>query len=155
MMQIKKLSFKKRPIPVPGDYRPLYKISLILLILKINGRGGKASLLKIHLFLWALKSQANMEIVQEHIQMPEFGLLNFWGMEPAATRALKFAVSENLCAISSGKYTITSKGEEFVKKILSDKELLIDERDFLNAIGKSHLTEAHIGEITKKWKLND
>ena len=154
-MQIKKLSFKKRPIPVPGDYRPLYKIALILLILKINGRGSKASLLKIHLFLWALKSQANMEIVQEHIQMPQFGLLNFWGMEPAATRALKFAVSEQLCAIYNGKYTLTEKGEGFVKKMLSDKELLVNEKDFLKSIGKSHLTEAHITEITKKWKLND
>lgn len=54
-----KLSFQKRPTPIPGRYRPVYRISEIILILKLVCRAGKADIIKIHLILWGLQNEEN------------------------------------------------------------------------------------------------
>ncbi len=46
------IRFTKRAIPIPPDYRPLYKIGHILIILAISSRAGKSSLMRLHFLCW-------------------------------------------------------------------------------------------------------
>jgi len=152
---IKKLSFTKRPIPIPADYRPMYKIALIVLILKLCCRGGKSILLKLHLFSWALTSKKHASLLTSFINNNFKGEFSVWGIEPALNRALQLATAEKICELNDGKnYVLTSdKGIQFFNMIMADKELLEDEKAFLKSIGKNTITDSRINTMTKQWSL--
>jgi hypothetical protein len=152
---IKKLSFSKRPIPIPADYRPMYKIALIVLILKICCRSNKASLLKLHLFSWALTSKKHSKLLIDFVDSNFQGEFSVWGIEPALNRALQLATAEKICELSDGKnYKLTDeKGIKFYDMLMADKELLVDEKSFLNTIGKNIITDTRINSMTRQWSL--
>jgi len=150
--EIKDLKFSKKPISIPVDYRPMYKISQIVMILSITCIGNKSSLLKLHLLSWALKDYKNKDEVLELIKNNYDTDIAVWGIEPALNRALLFCVSENICTIESGKYLLTKKGEEFFKLIIK-ADVFKEEFDFLKFIGKKKITDNRIKSISNKWSL--
>ena len=149
-----KLSFAKRPIPIPAEYRPMYKIALIVIILKYCCIGESANLTKLHLFSWALSSEENMNEIIKNIEngfQDEFAV---WGVDPSLNRALQLAVAENICEIQNGKkYKLTHKGNKFFEMIESDKFLFDIEKSFLINVGKKSITDRLLESITKKWNL--
>ncbi|MFA0964413.1 hypothetical protein AB9P05_21585 [Roseivirga sp. BDSF3-8] len=153
MEEIKNISFSKKPIPLPADYRPMYKIAQIVLILKSVCRGNTAKLIKLHLFSWALKSQNNREELMNLISSNFESDFSVWGIEPSLNRAVHFAVAEKICEYSKGSYKLTKKGENFYKIIEADAEILKIEKEFLAQIGKSKVTDSKLLEITSKWTL--
>jgi len=149
---IKKLTFNKQPIPIPADYRPLYKIGLVVLILHTSCWADTSDLLKLHLMSWAVSSDANMRKLREYITSNFKTELSIWGIEPALNRALQYAVAENICEIVYGKkYKLTEKGLRFYRMIDSDSELLKKEKEFFRFIGKKTLTDTRIKEMSKEW----
>ncbi len=151
---IKKLSFTKRPIPLPAEYRPMYKIALIVMILKYCCRGESTNLWKLHLFSWALASEKNMKELRDYVTSNFTTDFSVWGIEPALNRALQLAVAENICDIVKGKnYKLTEKGKMFFGMIKADTELFEIEKSFLTFIGKSHITDSRISAMTQKWNL--
>ncbi len=151
--QIKNVQFSKKPIPIPVDYRPTYKIAHIVLILKLTCIGNKSSLLKLHLMNWALKNDNHKDQIINLINSNYNTDITVWGIEPAMNRALVFCVAENLCTMEGGKYKLTEKGDRFYTSIIVDKELFADEREFLTYIGKTKITEHRIETIANKWTL--
>jgi hypothetical protein len=151
---IKKLLFNKRPIPLPVEYRPMYKIALIVMILKYCCRAETSNLLKLHLLSWSLVSEKNMKELRNYITSNFQTDFSVWGIEPALNRALQLAVAENICDIINGKnYILTEKGNKFFEMIKADKELFEIEKFFLTFIGKNHITENRIKAMTQKWNL--
>ena len=150
---IKNITFSKKPISIPVDYRPAYKIVQICLILKYVCVGEKSSLLKFHLISWAFKSIANRQILLTFITDPTNSELSVWGIEPTLNRALHIAVADNFCSYKNGNYKLESKGLEFAKKIENDGDTLLDEIALLKQIGKRGITEKSIQNLTKKWNL--
>lgn len=151
---IKKLSFSKKPIPLPAEYRPMYKIAIIVLILKYCCRGESSSLLKLHLFSWALTSEKNMTELRDYITTNFTSDFSVWGIEPALNRALQLAVAENICELIQGKnYKLSVKGNRFFQMIEEDTGLFGIEKSFLSFIGKNKLTDNRINAMTQKWKL--
>lgn len=153
-LSIKRLSFTKRPIPLPAEYRPMYKIAILVMILKYCCRGESANLLKLHLLSWSLASEKNMQELKDYITSNFKSDFSVWGIEPALNRALQLAVAENICDIINGKnYKLTEKGNKFFDMIKADKELFELEKKFLSFIGKNHITDNRINSMTKKWNL--
>jgi hypothetical protein len=153
-LSIAKLSFTKRPIPLPAEYRPMYKIALIVMVLKNCCRGEKATLLKLHLFSWALTSEKNMQELREYVSTNFQTEFSVWGIEPALNRALQLAIADNICEVIDGKsYKLTEKGLKFYEMINSDNDLFAVEKIFLKFIGKSHITDSRINAMTKQWTL--
>lgn len=151
---IKKLSFTKRPIPLPAEYRPMYKIALIVMTLKLCCRGESSTLLKLHLFSWAMASEKNMEELRAYVTNNFKTDFSVWGIEPALNRALQLAVAENICEIIQGKtYKLTEKGNKFYEMMKTDKELFKVEKLFLSFIGKNCITDSRITTMTKNWNL--
>ena len=151
---IKKLSFTKRPIPLPAEYRPMYKIALIAMILKYCCRGETSNLLKLHLFSWALASEKNMKELQDYVTSNFTTDFSVWGIEPALNRALQLAVAENICDVINGKnYKLTEKGSKFFEMIKGDPQLFDIEKIFLTFIGKNQITDNRITKMTQKWNL--
>lgn len=156
LVQIKKISFSQRPFPIPADYRPMYKIGLVVMILKLCCRGETSSLLKLHLLSWALASDKNLNKLREHINTNFQTDFSVWGIEPALNRALQFAIASDICKVVSGKnYKLTERGNAFYKMINADKELFDKEKFFLNFVGKNKITDNRISSMSKKWSLPD
>ncbi|NQU35031.1 MAG: hypothetical protein HQ521_17530 [Bacteroidetes bacterium] len=143
--------FTERPIPLYPSYRPMYKVSLILLILSINGYAGKASLLKLHLFSWALKSHKNLDALKEFVVTNYRKDLKFFGIELTLNRALNLAVAEKLISFHDDKYILLNKGTEFVNYLIQTQDLFIYEKQVLKVIGKK-ITEKKMDELLKYWK---
>ncbi len=147
-----KITFSKKPISIPPEYRPSYTIGLIVLILKICCQSSKSSLLKLHLINWALKSKENQESLRKFVHSNYTETSKTWGIEPSLNRALNYSVHEGICSISKGKYQLQEKGELFYSKIIKDTEYLNEEIEFLNFLGKRKITDNRIDSIYKKWK---
>jgi hypothetical protein len=142
--------FRKRNLPINADYRPMYKIGLIICILNKVCIGNKASLNKLHFFIWALKSARNREFIQSLLDSGNTEGLISWGVEPALNKALSLCLAEELVAYSDDKYILTDKGAAFTMKIEKDNDLFVEEKEFLNNIGKRKVTEAFINQLTLK-----
>lgn len=154
-LNIKKLSFTQRPIPIPADYRPMYKIALIVLTLRICCRAETSNLLKLHLFSWALSSDINASKLKEYVTSNFKTDFSVWSIEPALNRALQYAIAENICEVVNGKnYKLTEKGYQFFQMINTDTELFDKEKSFLNFIGKSKITDSRINAMSNQWNIN-
>lgn len=144
------LKFIRRPIPVLSELRPLYKISQVLLILHLSGRGSKSSLPKIHLLNWALKTPERTRSLtigaeQGQLQLP------IWGFDPAMAIALNLAFSESLISPTTTGFELTSSGKSYVKLILADDSVLSEEKAALKSIGKK-ITEDMVNAVSKGWE---
>lgn len=151
---IKNIVFNKRPIVIPVDYRPIYKLTQIVLILKICCRDEKSSLPKLHLFVWAMKNEDNMQELINVVNSNFNETIDVWSMEPALIRALDYALQESICEAKDGKIKLTSKGSLFYNKIQRDNNILWKERTFLNVV-KKRFTEERIQKNIEKWGLKN
>ena len=146
-----RIVFKKKPIPLPAEYRPMYQIALIVLILKYCCRANTSSLLKLHLFSWCLYSDKNMSIMNRFIETNYRIKVPHWTIDPALNRALNLAIEDGICKIkSNNKYCLTKKGLDFALKLESDKDLLYKEKSFLLKVGKSRISDSLVEKITIK-----
>jgi len=137
-----KISFKKKPIPIPAEYRPMYQIAIIVLILCDCCRGNTSSLLKLHLLSWSLFSRKNMDFLYDYLRSNCAGKKPVWNIDPALNRALILAIADGFCEITSNKkYKLTQKGEKLTNILNLDNELLSVEKDYLKKIGKQRLSE--------------
>ena len=150
--QISCISFVKRPISLPPDYRPMFKVAQIVLILGYCCRSNRSSLLKLHLFSWALKSDFNGEKLTQWVQNNFQTDFSIWGIEPTLNRGVQYAMAEKIIRRVSDKYELADKGVVLFNSIRNDKELLKTEKDFLNVIGKK-ITNDRIADLVKKWTL--
>lgn len=146
---MERIAFTRRPVPIPADYRPLYRIGQLLLVLKLNCRSSTGSLLKLHLFHWSLKNERNRNVLRELVANGRSSSLVIWGFDPALNRALHFALSEEVCQLHDGKYTLTAKGDRLAVAFL-EQDVYQAEKEFLREIGKN-VSEKAITTFTQTW----
>ena len=151
MKENKFISFTERATPLYPSYRPMYKVSQILMILNYNGFAGKASLLKLHLFSWALKSSENLDLLKEFAISNYQNKLHFFGIESTLNRALNLAYAEKLINFDEGSYSLLEKGKKFAISIDKDESIFINEKQILKLIGKK-ITEKTINNLINHWK---
>lgn len=147
---INAMIFNKRPIAISADYRPTFRITLIALVLLICSSRKKASLLKLHLFSWALKGTENMKAIYDLLANKRREVIHLWSIEPSLNRALRWGVSEGIFNFEGNKYLLTKKGERLAELAMNDNEILDKEKEFLRSIRKS-LSEKKVTEISKNW----
>lgn len=145
---IKSFTFSRVPTSIPADLRPNRIISIILLILKLNCRSSKGSLLKIQFLCWVLKHDFIMDYILKNISDKEYKYsLPVVHLDPAINRAIQFSISDDLIAfISSGKIQITEKGDKYISEILKENNMFTKEIDFLKSLGK-RISEIQISNI--------
>jgi hypothetical protein len=121
------------------------------MILSYNGFGGKASLLKLHLFSWALKSNDNLELLKEFAISNDQSKLRFFGIESTLNRALNLAYAEKLIDFDNGSYSLLEKGRKFAITIDEDETIFVYEKQILKLIGKK-IPERAINNLINHWK---
>lgn len=142
--------FRARPTSLPPELRPDWRISVLLLILKITGRAGKASLKKLHVLGWVIRHQSERDAFLQVIagEVPADSLMIRF--DPALNRAVEFAVGSKLLAferLSSGGLNIvlTERGKDSAARIAELHDCLVSEKSFLHRVGK--ISEAKVENI--------
>jgi len=142
------ICFHKRPISVPGDLRPVWRICAIVLALHLSSRGGKSSFGKLHLLNWALKSKKNQYSLAQIMHgklSPDSIIVR---IEPALNRAVDLASGEDLLTIDDGKKVVlTEKGVKLAESLMANPEIFKDVKGFLATIGKKQLTETEVNKL--------
>lgn len=149
-----KITFKNRPVAVPYNYRIIYKISQIILILGSVCKRGGCSNVKLHIISNALSSN-NMLKELEKVIDDKTETIPIVRFEPAITRAVNFAIADGLIEIqsSNSKMKLTDKGKKIYSEILQDSDLMILEKQELSQI-KDKLKDSVINRIIEKWGEN-
>lgn len=136
---IEALTFAPKPKPLSASLRPVYRIALILLVLKINCRRNTASMLKLQFFNWALKSSSLQVFIEKRlIEEQSVFTLELIHLDPMVNLALRYAFADGLISVTSNsKYILTEKGNKFAESILEDeRSVLAEEQKLLRRIGQ-------------------
>lgn len=138
--------FRARPVTVPGDYRPAWRIALIALILD-HSRAKQASLQKLHVISWVLRSAgARRQFLEMAAHGADASSLII-RIDPTLNLAVNLAVAEGLTVVSKGKnLQLTGKGKKLAEEIQSDAECMVEEKRFLEDIA-AFATEAMINNL--------
>lgn len=144
-----------KPIPVPILYQPVYKLIMLLAVLKYGTRKPhNSTFLKLHLFLWGLRSEENYNVLVQ-LQKKERNTILPWSFEPALDKVVTIAIINNYCTkeIKSNELQvkITSEGESLLQKI-EGLELFNEDISKIKAIGI--IPQSSIKTASSNWKLN-
>lgn len=143
------LRFQRRAMPVIPDHRPMYKICYLLLVLHECSIGGRSSLLRLHLFNWALKEKRRANLLVSSAKDKKL-LFDIWGMDPTVNFALNHASANGLVIKQQSGYKITSKGIDFIKKY-NIKDEFTKESEIIDKVKKS-ITQKMVDEVALRWK---
>lgn len=136
-----RIIFSQKKISIPTDLRPMYKISLILMMLKINGYSKKLSYLQIQYLNWVIKHKEKIEKL--NLSNDELPFDNI-RLDPFIDIAIEYSIGENLIKLTKqGKLELSIKAEAFINKIIKEK-LLKDEYTILKDIGSRKITDEKI-----------
>lgn len=143
-----RIIFSSRPEAIPGDLRPIWRISIILLILHLASRGGKATLSKLHVLNWAIRTDENraklIQVIQGGIS-PDTIIVR---IEPSLNRAIDFARGEGLLEFVKGnRVQLTPQGMMGANNLLEQDGIFLRERAFLEELGKNGLTEKVVDSL--------
>jgi hypothetical protein len=144
-----------KPIPVPIIYQPIYKLIMLLAVLKYGARKPhNATFLKLHLYLWGLRSEENYNVLKQ-LQKEERNSILPWSFEPALDKVVTIAIINNYCTkeVKSAELQIkiTTEGESLLQKI-EDLDLFNEDISKLKAIGI--ISQSSIKMANNNWKLN-
>lgn len=147
---IEKLTFEARPRPLPASLRPVYRIALIALVLKLNCRGNTASLIKLQFFNWVLKDPHLRRHIEQRLDTQTVFTLELIHMDPMVNLALKYAYADGLISVTTNsKYKMTAKGAEFAQKLAdAPDDILRNDRELLARLGQ------RISEVKLKRELS-
>lgn len=141
-------SFTQRPRPIPPDLRPDWRVAVLVLTLYYS-RGKKASLKKMNVMDWAIRSPENYESLRGYLadKNPLHDIVI--RIEPGISRAIDFAKGRGLITVEYKKPTglkLTDKGIEFAEEIDNLQNCFSKEKEFLKDI-KSHIKEKDINAL--------
>ena len=127
--------FRRRPIALPGDLRPPWRIGLLVLLLSQCCRQQRSSLTRLHVLNWAVRSEANLEDLTALIEgrlSPDQLIVRF---EPALNRAIDFAIGDGLVKrVDGSRIELTELGKAFAEEISKGSEVYVTEKKLAGAI---------------------
>lgn len=135
---IESLTFSSRPHPQAATLRPLYRVALLALVLKLNCRSNTGSFLQLQFFNWLLKSPSLQEYMKTWQRSSQSSFPDIVHLDPMVNLALGYAIADELISVTtSSKYRLTTKGHDFANRIIEDdNEILREERQLLQQLGK-------------------
>ena len=149
-----RFTFRVRPEPVPGDLRPEWRISVILLMLLRCGRNESMSLKKALMVNWAVLTKETqntlLRMVAGDRRLSDIPVR----FDPALNRASDFARAEGLLYVekktTGSIIKLLPKGSEIAEKIYREKDCLETEKTFFNRL-RGKLPEEKVKELLE-WE---
>lgn len=143
-----RFSFRRRPVPVPGDLRIAWRVALIMAMLG-NSRASRASLAKLHILNDAIRS-GQQDRLRTILSTP--GAAVPWNLrvEPAFARAIDYVVGENLAlwtkASGRAALQLTKSGIDAAIAVSRVEDALVGERAAIIDLAKL-ITETSVAAL--------
>jgi len=144
----RRFSFRRRPVPVPGDLRIAWRVALIMAMLG-SSRANRASLAKLHIINDAIRSdqQDQLKTILSGTQAAVPWNLR---VEPAFARAVDFVVGEKLAiwtkATGRAALQLTKTGIEAAAAVMGVEDALVEERAAVAELAKL-ITETGVAAL--------
>lgn len=142
-------TFRKRPVSLPGDLRPDWRMAILVLILRRCCHQGQSSLRRLHVLNWAIRSSHSREEFLRRLDGasdPDEVLVRY---EPALNRAIDLARGLGfITRVSGNRVRLTLLGSQLAEQIDELDDVLVEERQFVNRI-RGRVTEAVIQKLAK------
>lgn len=142
-------TFKRRPMALPADLRPDWQIAVLVLILAKCCKNGRSSLRRLHVLNWATRSARSQRLLLNRMTKTNHPDEIVVRLEPALNRAINLALARGLVErIGGNRIKLNQLGLLLSEAIDRSDDLLVQERTFLNIIGKK-ITEVSIDKLVK------
>ena len=82
-----------RPIPIPGELRPVRRLAVLVLMLK-HCHGGRANVEQLHVLNWSIRTADSRQALLEFLsgnRTPDKAIVRY---DPSLSRAIAFAIGE-------------------------------------------------------------
>lgn len=147
-----KIKITKKPFSISSNARVFYRIIQLLLIMHYTGRTNNKTipLMKAHLLLWVLQTKDRKNLLLKSKDNEYNTSIGIWNIDKNTNQSLTYMHEDNLCSIDKKNYSLTENGKSLVKKIIDDKTIFIEEKNFLTNIDLS-LTETNIKKLQDLW----
>lgn len=147
-------TFTVRPTPLPADLRAIWRISLLLLMLNRACRGGRSSLLRLHVLNWGIRTDAgrrHLFAALDGSRRPQDLLVR---LEPSLNRAIDFALGEGLVTLRQGdRIEIAARGTDTLREVDALPDLFRNEKEFLSHVGL-RITETWVQAVMRPPALS-
>ncbi len=145
---LRRFSFQRRPIPVPGDLRIAWRVALILLMLN-HSRANRASLAKLHILNDTIRSEKYQHL-KTMVSGAQASLPWNLRVEPAFARAIDFVVGERFAtwtkANGRAALQLTKHGLEAAGSVAALEDALVLERTVIEEYAKT-ITEGMVATL--------
>lgn len=142
------------PQAIPPEYRPLWRVGQIILILDFCGWGGKCTQLQLFALSWGLKSPSTRDNIlalsrEDYPSLTDIPLR----FDPTLVYAVNLAAGFGLVEKSGNdSVKLTGPGTVLVSKLRKDKDIFATEKKTLEQIGK-RLTQSILQTYIKDPRL--
>ena len=144
----RRFSFQRRPTPVPGDLRIIWRVALILTMLGCS-RSNRASLAKLHILNDAVRSDQHQGL-KAAISGAQREVHWSFRVEPAFARAIDFVVGEKFAtwtkATGRTALQLTKEGVAVAKAVMMLDDTLVSERAIVSELAKL-ITEGAVADL--------
>lgn len=142
-----KMTFNSIGSPIEPELRPIWRISLLAIILKKLCRGSSANLKKMQV-LYSLISSADKRV--RYFSEGAYGDINI-RFDPLLDKAISLGLAEGVFSLDSAKsIVLTNKGVALSNKIYKDPTLFVFEKEFIEKYSKSEFSDKKIDQILYK-----
>ncbi len=142
-----KMTFNSSGSPVEPELRPIWRISLLAIILNKLCRGSSASLKKIQVIYSLIASNdKRTRYLSEGVNAD----INI-RFDPLLDKAISLGLAEGLFSLDSAKSVVlTQKGLLLSNMIYKDATLFVYEKEFIKHYNKSEFSDKNIDQILYK-----
>lgn len=140
-------SFNQRKTFTPCETRPLWKCSLVILIIGLTGREKRCSLKKIHAGNWVTKSTEHLDELLEWSRSETLFAPHI-RLDPTVDRAIDLIAAEGYVCKTGGRIALTPEGESLFSQIFANSEIMGREKNSLTT-AKKYLSETAVERIFK------
>lgn len=123
-------TFTERPVPIPAELRPQWRITLVCLIVHACW-GKRASWHQLHVMNWATRTavtRATYERLHQLQAKPDDVVVRY---DPSLDRAIDLAAGEGLLERRGGETLVLTQAGTRLVDLVSAGDALGEEREFL------------------------
>lgn len=143
--------FRARPMPMPPDFRPDWRIAVILLLLRHCCRKNHSTFARLHVLNWAIRDSSGQKTMRELLLGAADPSATVVRIEPSLNRAVDFARAEGLTRFAGGAIELTPKGFNAAEDLWAMSDALVQEKAFIREI-KGRVTEKLVTALLKQEK---
>lgn len=152
-VETEKIRMVRRPVAVPYNYRIMYKLAQIVLIMSMCCVRKGCSMQKVQMISAGLSSNNDFERLRSFIDGKlQYPIIRY---DPSINRAILYSLAEKIIyRQENGLFRLMDKGKSFALELQKDTQIMIFEKAYLREIA-DRLTEDKITSVIADWRTYD